>query len=121
MRMIMIRCIGDILDDALVSVLVSVSVSVCVCSDPTLFEDAESNIHMLFHGYQWHGLWTGMHAYSTDGGNSFALSQRRDGRGAFSTNQTCPFEATRMFMAMCSAKLRVQSALRLPRPNCSLT
>ena len=43
---------------------------------------------MLLHGYQWHGLWTGMHAYSGDGGNTFALSQRRDGRGAFSTNQS---------------------------------
>ena len=21
---------------------------------------------MLFHGYQWQGLWTGMHAYSKD-------------------------------------------------------
>ena len=59
-----------------------------VGSDPTLFEDSEGNIHMLFHGYQWHGLWTGMHAYSSDGGNVFGVSQRRDGRGAFSTNQT---------------------------------
>ena len=43
---------------------------------------------MLFHGYLWHGLWTGVHAYSNDGGNSFALSRRRDGRSAFSTNLT---------------------------------
>jgi len=55
--------------------------------DPTLFEDAQHNIHLVFHGYQWQGLWTGMHAYSTDG-NVFSLSQRRDGRAAFSTNQT---------------------------------
>jgi hypothetical protein len=40
---------------------------------------------MLFRMLQ--GLWTGMHAYSEDG-NVFNLSQRRDGRGAFSTNQS---------------------------------
>ena len=55
--------------------------------DPTIFEDDERNIHIIFHGYQWQGLWTGMHAYSADG-NVFQLSQRRDGRGAFSTNQS---------------------------------
>ena len=32
----------------------------------TIFQDVEGNVHMLFHGYQWQGLWTGMHAYSKD-------------------------------------------------------
>ena len=32
----------------------------------TIFQDVDGNVHMLFHGYQWQGLWTGMHAYSKD-------------------------------------------------------
>ena len=32
----------------------------------TIFQDVQGNVHMLFHGYQWQGLWTGMHAYSKD-------------------------------------------------------
>eukprot|EP01062_Namystynia_karyoxenos_P010983 TRINITY_DN13925_c0_g1_i1.p1 TRINITY_DN13925_c0_g1~~TRINITY_DN13925_c0_g1_i1.p1 ORF type:complete len:800 (+),score=200.38 TRINITY_DN13925_c0_g1_i1:86-2401(+) len=54
--------------------------------DPTLWQDKRGAIHILFHGYQWQGLWPGMHAYSLDGSaGSWGLSRRLDGRGAFST------------------------------------
>lgn len=44
---------------------------------------------MIFHGYQWQGTWTGMHAYSKAGdGRDWQLSRRADGRGAFQTNVT---------------------------------
>lgn len=36
--------------------------------------------------YQWQGLWTGMHAYATKELDSWAVSRRVDGKGAFQTN-----------------------------------
>ena len=38
--------------------------------------------------YQWQGLWTGMHAYATKELDSWAVSRRVDGKGAFQTNVT---------------------------------
>ena len=40
------------------------------------------------HSYQWQGLWTGMHAYATKQLDSWAVSRRIDGKGAFQTNVT---------------------------------
>lgn len=40
------------------------------------------------HRYQWQGLWTGMHAYATKELDSWAVSRRVDGKGAFQTNVT---------------------------------
>lgn len=42
----------------------------------------------LLQRYQWQGLWTGMHAYSTKQLDSWAVSRRIDGKGAFQTNVT---------------------------------